>query len=142
MEYELTVSPVHLTTTDECILSALRKLATLDQQVSFDSLLIFLNFQYRFQIAQLIRDNQMYLFEPQNRSCQQEEDPSHDLPEDTHKNLLDAHNKTVVIVKFDLKLTISIFCCCQDSLQCRNDRRTRTGERTLATGISIAQNKM
>jgi hypothetical protein len=33
LEYELTASPVHLTTTDECILAALRKLASLEQQV-------------------------------------------------------------------------------------------------------------
>jgi hypothetical protein len=33
LEYELDFSPVHLTTTDECILSALRKLSSLEQQV-------------------------------------------------------------------------------------------------------------
>lgn len=33
LEYELNASPVHLTTTDECILAALRKLASLEQQV-------------------------------------------------------------------------------------------------------------
>ena len=33
LEYELNASPVHLTTTDECILAALRKLSSLDQQV-------------------------------------------------------------------------------------------------------------
>jgi hypothetical protein len=33
LEYELNSSPVHLTTTDECILAALRKLASLEQQV-------------------------------------------------------------------------------------------------------------
>lgn len=34
LEYELNVSPVHLTTTDECILAALRKLSSLEQQVT------------------------------------------------------------------------------------------------------------
>jgi hypothetical protein len=34
LEYELNASSVHLTTTDECILAALRKLAGLEQQVS------------------------------------------------------------------------------------------------------------
>lgn len=34
MEYELNVSLVHLTTTDECILAALRKLSSLEQQVN------------------------------------------------------------------------------------------------------------
>ena len=33
LEYELNVTPVHLTTTDECILAALRKLSSLEQQV-------------------------------------------------------------------------------------------------------------
>jgi hypothetical protein len=33
LEYELNASPVHLTTTDECILAALRKLSSLEQQV-------------------------------------------------------------------------------------------------------------
>ncbi len=42
LEYELNASPVHLTTTDECILAALRKLSSLEQQVKniFESFLI------------------------------------------------------------------------------------------------------
>lgn len=40
LEYELSASPVHLTTTDECILAALRKLATHEQQV--DNIIICL----------------------------------------------------------------------------------------------------
>ena len=41
LEYELSASPVHLTTTDECILAALRKLSSLEQQVKniFESLI-------------------------------------------------------------------------------------------------------
>ena len=34
LEYELSASPVHLTTTDECILAALRKLSSHEQQVN------------------------------------------------------------------------------------------------------------
>jgi hypothetical protein len=33
LEYEVNASPVHLTTTDECILAALRKLSSLEHQV-------------------------------------------------------------------------------------------------------------
>jgi hypothetical protein len=45
LEYELNASPVHLTTTDECILAALRKLSSLEQQVKkiFEPFLFKLN---------------------------------------------------------------------------------------------------
>ncbi|CAF1550876.1 unnamed protein product, partial [Adineta ricciae] len=75
LEYELNVSPVHLTTTDECILAALRKLSSLEQQ-----------------IAQLIRENQTYLFELQKRQkemLQQDEANLMDFSENSHQHLMD-----------------------------------------------------
>ncbi|CAF0987223.1 unnamed protein product [Rotaria sordida] len=82
LEYELSASPVHLTTTDECILSALRKLASHEQQ-----------------IAQLIRENQTYLFEFQKRqkeTLQQEENVFVDVAEDSCQQLLDVHKKQIL----------------------------------------------
>ncbi len=81
MEYELNHSPVHLTTTDECILAALRKLSSLEQQ-----------------IAQLIRENQIYLFQYHNRqkdNLQQEENILNQSSEDSHQQLIDVHKKQV-----------------------------------------------
>ena len=82
LEYELNASPGHLTTTDECILAALRKLASLEQQ-----------------IAQVIRENQTYLFEYQQRLNERAENKDADLlidfGEDSHQQLLDVHKKQV-----------------------------------------------
>ncbi|CAF1431644.1 unnamed protein product [Adineta steineri] len=83
LEYELTASPVHLTTTDECILAALRKLASLEQQ-----------------IAQLIRENQTYLFELQKRQKemlqQQEENLLLDFSENSHQQLSTVQKKQIL----------------------------------------------
>ncbi len=94
LEYELNHSPVHLTTTDECILAALRKLSSLEQQ-----------------IAQLIRENQIYLFQYQNRRkdiLQQEENFVNQSSEDSHQQLIDVHKKQVNRKKKDF-FSIQIF---------------------------------
>ncbi|CAF4685473.1 unnamed protein product [Rotaria sp. Silwood1] len=82
LEYELSASPVHLTTIDECILAALRKLASHEQQ-----------------IAQLIRENQTYLFEFQKQrkeTLQQEENVLIEFSEDSCQQLLDVHKKQIL----------------------------------------------
>ena len=51
LEYELNVSPIHLTTTDECILAALRKLASLEQQVRcIDSFAVSLELSFSLML--------------------------------------------------------------------------------------------
>ncbi|CAF1535021.1 unnamed protein product [Rotaria magnacalcarata] len=79
LEYELSSSPVHLTTTDECILAALRKLANQEQQIS-----------------QLMREHQTYLFEFHHRKkelSQSEENILIDLSDDSCQQLIDVHMK-------------------------------------------------
>lgn len=82
LEYELNLSPVHLTTTDECILAALRKLSSLEQQIS-----------------QLIREHQIYLFEYQIRQkdiAENEQEVVIQSEEDSHQQLIDVHKKQIL----------------------------------------------
>lgn len=79
LEYELNASPVHLTTTDECILAALRKLASLEQQ-----------------IFQLIRENRTYLFEYQQRKSREEEEKEEKSDENPHQQMIDVHKKQIL----------------------------------------------
>ncbi|CAF2503635.1 unnamed protein product [Rotaria sp. Silwood2] len=82
LEYELTASPVHLTTTDECILAALRKLASHEQLM-----------------AQLIRENQTYLFESEKRhkeTLQEGESALMNFSDDSCQQLRDVHKKQIL----------------------------------------------
>lgn len=100
MEYELSASPVHLTTTDECILAALRKLASHEQQVKRILLkyFYFFNLKFYFKISQLLREHQSYLFDFQHRRkdvVENQENSLIDISENSCQQLIDVHKQQV-----------------------------------------------